>query len=421
MRKLLLILLLACSWSNFALAAEWPQFRGPQGNGQADVANLPVRWRENENIAWKTAIHGNGWSSPVVCGDQVWLTTATEDGRKMYAVCVDLSSGKIVHDVLLFSNAAPRDIRQYNSFASPTPVIEEGRVYIHFGSYGAACLDTKTANVIWQRRDLPCDHHRGPASSPILFEKKLILVYDGYDYQYVVALDKNSGEIVWKADREVNYGTDDGDVMKAYATPHVIEIDGQLQLIAPTSKAIVAYNPRSGEELWQVRHAQFSTAGRPVYGHGLLFISTGFGKSEMWAVRPGGSGDLTDTHVAWKVTKSIGSKPSPVLIGDLLFQIHDQGVASCIEAKTGEEQWSERLGGKYSSSLLAAGGHVYFFSEDGRTTVIKPGREYEEVASNQLGDPKEATSGFMASPAVAGDSLILRSRSHLYRIQGQQP
>ena len=400
-----------------AASANWPQFRGPTGDGHAETSNLPLTWSESENIAWKTPIHGRGWSSPVVWEDQVWVTTATHDGKQMYAVCVDLESGEIEHDLLLFTNAAPRDITQYNTFASPTPVIEAGRVYLHFGSYGTACVDTKTGSVLWQRRDLPCDHHRGPGSSPILFENLLIVPYDGYDYQYVVALDKQTGDIVWRADRDVNYGTDDGDIMKAYATPTIIDVDGQLQLISPTSKAIVAYDPRTGEELWEIRHSQFSTAGRVVYEDGLLFVSTGFGKSELWGVRPGGSGDLTATNVVWKSTKSIGSKPSPVVVDNLLFQVHDQGVASCFEAKTGAEVWSKRLGGKYSAALLAAGGHVYICGEDGRTVVIKAAREYEEVATNQLGDPSDPASSLMASPAVAGDSLILRSQSHLYCIQ----
>lgn len=388
----------------------WPEFRGPTADGQSDSTGLPVTWSETEHVRWKTAIHDRGWSSPVVWGDQIWLETATEDGKQMFAVCVDKDSGKILHDVLLFENAEPQFCHPFNSYASPTPAIEAGRVYIHFGSYGTACLDTATGKTLWQRRDLPCDHYRGPGSSPILFEDLLIATYDGYDFQYVVALDKRTGETVWKQDRDIDYGTDNGDFKKGYGTPVVIEVDGAPQLISPAAKAVIAYDPHSGEELWKVRYEQHSVAARPLFGHGLVFVDTGFSKAELYAIRPTGRGDVTDSHVAWIVKKSVPSMPSQLLIGDLIFMIHD-GVASCLEAKSGELVWQERVSGKYTASPLYADGRIYFFSQEGKTTVIKPAREYLELAENQLDD------GFMSSPAVAGQALILRTRSHLYRIE----
>jgi outer membrane protein assembly factor BamB len=380
---------------------------------------LPVHWSESKNVAWKRAIHARGWSSPVIWGQQIWLTTATPDGKQMFALCIDKESGQILHDVKLFDVAEPREIHVTNTYASPTPVIEDGRVYVHFGSYGTACLDTVTAKILWTRRNLPCNHWRGPASSPIVFENLLIMHFDGYDYQYVVALDKRTGRTVWKEDRNVDYGTDDGDVMKAYCTPIIIQAAGRLQLISPTSKAAISYNPRTGEELWKVRFEQFSATARPLYGHGLLFINTGFGKANLLAVRPDGTGDVTATHVVWTVKKSVPSKPSQLLVGDLLYMVHDAGVATCLEAKTGQLVWQQRIGGKYSSSPLQAGGRIYFFSHDGKTTVVAAGREYRLVAVNQLG--AQPGDGFRASPAVSGNALFLRNLTHLYRIQQTSP
>jgi outer membrane protein assembly factor BamB len=396
-----------------ALADEnWPRFRGPHANGHAGGAGLPATWSESKNVQWKTPIHDLGWSSPVVWGDQIWVTTATADGKVDYAVCVDKNTGKIIHDIKLWENANPSPLgNAMNCYASCTPVIEEGRVYVHFGSYGTACLDTATGKILWQRRDLPCEHFRGPGSSPILFENLLIFHMDGYDHQYVVALDKATGETVWKTDRDVDYGTDNGDTMKAFCTPLVIEAAGKTQLISPTSKATLAYDPRTGKELWRVRYGSFSVAAMPLFDKELLYLNTGFGKADLLAVKPDGEGDVTQSHVVWTAKKSIGSKPSQVLVDGLIFNVHDSGVASCLDAKSGDELWSKRLGGEYSAALLYGDGKVYFCSHDGSTTVLKAARDHTELAKNQLDD------GFMASPAVTGKALILRTKSALYRIE----
>ena len=391
----------------------WPQFRGPTGDGRSDATGLPLRWSETENVRWKTAIHGRGWSSPVIWGKQIWMTTATADGKEMFAVCVDRRDGKVIHDIKLFDVASPEEIHTLNSYASPTPVMEEGQVYLQFGSYGTACLDTATGEPLWRRRDLPCNHFRGPGSSPILYENLLIAPFDGFDYQYVVALDKQTGRTVWKTDRSNDYGTDDGDFKKAFCTPLVVQAAGRTQLISPGSRAAMSYDPRTGKELWQVRFRSksFSSTARPLHGHGLVFINTGFGKADLIAVRPDGTGDVTETHIEWEIRKGVPSKPSPLLIDDLIYMVHDAGIASCIEARTGEYVWTERLGGKYSASPVAADGRIYFLSHEGKTTVIRPGREFRELARNHLDD------GFMASPAIAGKALFLRTRTHLYRIE----
>jgi outer membrane protein assembly factor BamB len=371
---------------------------------------LPLVWSETQNVVWKVSVHDSGWSSPVVWGDQIWLTTATDDGKQSYAVCVDRQSGKIVHDRKLFETAEPEDTRQYNTFASPTPVIEEGRVYVTFGSYGTACLDTRTAEVVWARRDLPCRHWRGPASSPILFGNLLIMHFDDYDLQYVVALDKSTGKTVWKKDRDIDYGTTDGDLKKAYGTPLVIDVDGRKQLISQASKATIAYDPQSGEEFWRIRYDGHSTAARPLYGQGLVFLLAGTDK-KMLAVKPDGQGDVTATHVAWGYAKSMPRHPSPLLIGDSIYVVDDSGVVTCLEATTGKVVFVERIGGDFWSSPLFADGRIYFLSHLGKTTVVAPESTLRILATNEL----DGT--FRASPAVSGRSLILRSETHLYRIE----
>jgi len=388
----------------------WPQFRGPNGDGMSDAKGLPTEWSEKENVKWKTAIHGRAWSSPVVWGNQIWMGTATEDGTYMFGICVDKQSGKIIHDIKLFHNDEPRFCHSLNSYASPTPAIEEGRVYIHFGSYGTACLDTESGKTLWTRRDLPCNHYRGPGSSPVIVDGLLIVHYDGFDYQYIAALDKSNGKTVWKKDRDIDFQTDNGDMMKAYCTPILIEVDGKQQLISPAAKATIAYDPYTGDQLWKVRYPQHSATARPLFGHGLVFINTGFGKAELHAVRPTGKGDITDSHVEWIVKKGVPSMPSQLLIDELIYMIHD-GVATCLEAKTGEQVWQKRVTGKYSASPIYADGKIYFFSREGVTTAIKPGKEFVELAVNKL------DAGFMASPAVTGKSLILRTETHLYRIE----
>ncbi len=396
-----------------AAEENWPQFRGPAGDGTSRNTGLPTTWSETQNIQWKTTLHDKGWSSPVIWGEQIWVTAASEDGKVDFAICLDKNSGKIIHDLKLWENEKVYPLgNALNGYASCTPAIEAGRVYVHFGSYGTACLDSAGGKILWQRRDLPCEHFRGPGSSPILFENLLIFHMDGYDDQYIVALNKETGQTVWKTDRNIDYGTTNGDFMKGFSTPIVIEAAGKTQLISPSSKACMSYDPRTGREYWRVRYSSHSGAAMPLFGHGLVYVNTGFGAADLLAVKPDGEGDVTTSHVVWESKKSIGSKPSQVLVGDLIFNVDDNPpVASCLGAKTGAELWSKRLSGEFSASPLAADGKIYYCSQDGSTTVVKAGREYVELAKNQLDD------GFMASPAVTGKALILRTRSAIYRIE----
>jgi len=390
----------------------WPQFRGPTGDGHADATGLPLTWSETENVTWKVSIHGRAWSSPVVSDGQVWLTTATEDGLEMFAVCVDLGSGEVLHDLRVFTNREiTQEMHSLNSFASPTPVVEKGRVWVHFGVYGTACLDTASGNVLWQRRDLPCDHFRGPGSSPILFGDLLILSMDGIDVQYMIALDKTTGRTAWKTDRSIDLEAFNPDFRKAYSTPTLIEAAGRTQLVSTGAQGSYAYDPATGKELWRVAVPGFSNVSRPLFGGGLVLVNSGFGRAQLWAVRPDGQGDVTDTHVVWKATKGIPVKPTPVLVEGLIYMADDRGVASCLELSTGETVWQERLGGQFSASPIYADGRIYFFSHDDEATVIRPNRTFQRLAANRL------DAGCMASPAVVGNALIVRTKTHLYRIE----
>lgn len=392
-------------------AADWPQFRGPGANGHSEARDLPRSWDGTHNVAWKSRIHGRGWSSPVIWESQVWLTTATEDGRQLSAVCVDRDTGKILHDIRVFEVENPEHIAAVNSYASPTSAVEKGRVYVHYGTYGTACLDTKTGRIVWARRDLNCDHHEGPGSSLMLFDKLLIFHVDGRDVQYVVALDKTTGRTVWKTDRSIDYAQYNENFRKAFCTPIVIDWHGRKELVSPGAKAVMAYDPYSGKELWKVRYNGWSVTPRPLFGNGLLFVVTDYVRPELWAIRPGGNGDVSETNVAWRLRKSIPKAPSLLLIGDLLFFVNDDGVAQCVEANTGSVVWTERIDGKHWASPVFADGCIYFVNRDGVVTVIEPSRTFRHVAVNRMNEE------CMASPAIAGRAIFLRTATSLYRLE----
>ena len=408
-------------------ASDWPEFRGPYSNGHtsasedAPPAGLPLRWSETENVVWKTPIPDLGWSTPVVLGGQVWLTTADEEGHDFYALCLDAQSGKVRFNKKVFHADKPEPLgNDVNCYASPSPAIEAGRVYIHFGSYGTACLDTASGETLWRRTDLPCRHFRGPASSLLLFENLLILSMDGVDVQYVAALDKRTGQTVWKTDRTTNWGdlgadgkpVSHGDLRKAFSTPIIIDIGGKPMMISSGSKTIFGYDPRSGRELWKIYHGSHTSAPRPVFAQGLIMFVTGMANTALWAVKPGGSGDVTSSNVVWKNKSNVVSRlASPLTVGELLYMVSDGGVLSCLEIASGREVWKQRIGGHFAASPIFADGRIYFCSQDGKFTVIKPGRNFELLATNTLED------GCMASPAVSGKSLFLRTKTHMYRIE----
>jgi outer membrane protein assembly factor BamB len=426
-------LLLALAGGSIFAGETWPQFRGPDGNGQTDARGLPIEFSATNGVKWQTPIHGKAWSSPVIWSNQVWLTTATKEGRELSVLCLDRATGAVRRDAKLFDIEAPQYCHPFNSYASPTPVIEAGRIYVTFGAPGTACLDTVTGQKLWERRDFVCNHFRAAGSSPILHGDLLILHFDGSDQQYLVALDKQTGKTVWRVDRSVDHKDLDasgqpqaeGDLRKAFATPHVVKLSGRDVLLSQGSRATYGYDVLTGQELWRLEErTSYSASTRLVAGGGLIFVPTGWARGELLAFEAGTNTAVLDAktpvaaigtnglRVLWSTGRNVPKKPSLVLADGLLYTIDDNGgMASCLEAATGKEVWRERLGGNYSASPLLAEGHLYFLSEEGKVTVLGAGREFKPLATNQLGD------GFMASPAVSGKSLFLRSRSVLYCLE----
>jgi len=392
----------------------WWQFRGPAGDGHAVATKIPFEWNEKSNVVWKTPIHDRGWSSPVIWGTQIWLTTATEDGRKLFAICVDKVTGKILHDLHLFDVDAPMKISTENTYATPTPVIDKSRIYVHYGTYGTACLDTATGRTIWTRRDLKCDHEEnaGPASSPTIVGDTVVVHVDGRDVQYLIALDKATGKTVWKTPRSIDFSKVPVHRRKAYSMPMIVPRGQRTQLVSPGAQAVYSYDPKSGKELWRVRHSGFSIAPRPVFGHGMVFTVIDRDNPELWAIRTDGKNDVTDSHVQWKESRSMPPRCSPLLVGDLLFLVNRRGIATCLEAKTGQLVWKERLAGNFSASPIYANHRIYFFNEEATTTIIRPTRKFEIVSVNRL-----ASQPLMATPAVDGNALVIRTASYLYRIE----
>ncbi len=394
-----------------ARGVDWPDYRGPTWDGHVPAGDLPLEWSETRNVAWKTTLRGRGWSTPVIADGRIWLTTATEDGRQRFVVAIDQASGAVLHHRKLFDVETPPQIHRLNSYASPSPTLRGDRVFVHFGSDGTACLDTSTAETVWERRDLVIDHIVGAGSSPVLWDDLLIFHQDGGDQQYVIALDAETGETAWKAARSTDYGTLSPDQRKAYDTPYLIHAGDEPRLVSVGAEATIAYQPRTGREIWKVRHPGYSMAARPVAGHGLVFLMTGFDVASLLAVRGDGAGDVTDTHVVWRHDKNVPKSPSPILVGDELYFASEGGILTCLDARTGKPRYRERLGGEFWASPIALGERIYLFDSEGRSYVIAAGPEFRLLATNELDD------GLMASPAVAGSALYLRTGPALYRIE----
>lgn len=451
----------------------WPQFRGPGGEGVVTQKGLPLEWSETKNVVWKTPLAG-GWSSPVIQGDQIWLSTCIEfpapekkeaekkeptaekpksaevksakpidplataaereklaDNEKkakdeeeakkkaaekaaekppappeppieLRAVCLDRTSGKIVHDVLLFRIEAPAKIHKKNNHASPTPVIDGERIFYHFGAHGTACITTE-GKIVWKTQELKYNHRHGPGGSPVVHKDFLLLSCDGTDVQYVVGLDKNTGAIRWKSPREGRM---------AYTTPQLVTIDGQVQLISTGGDAVMGYEPETGKEIWRCKYKGYSLVPRPIVAHGFAYICTGYDVPTMFALKLGGKGDLTE-QIAWTVKKGAPLNPSPVVVGDELYMVSDNGIATALNAVTGEEVWQKRIGGNFSASPLVADGRIYLLDEQGKCTVIGLGKEFNELAVNQV------EGRTLGSLSVAGKSIFLRTDTHLYRLENR--
>lgn len=391
--------------------ADWPQFRGPAGDGHATDRNLPTQWGPEKNVAWKQEVPGAGWSSPVVVAGKVYLTTAvTSDEDKVLslrALCLDAADGKVAWNVEVFRHDATRTPRIHgkNSHASPTPLVEAGRLYVHFGHQGTACLDL-SGQVVWKNDSLRYAPVHGNGGSPLLIDGLLVFSTDGSDVREVVALDAGNGKIRWRSKRS---GTPSRPF--SFSTPQLIVVDGKKQIISPASDMVGAYDPVDGKEIWRVRYRGYSVIPRPVFAHGLVFVSTSYDAPEVIAIRADGRGDVTDTHIAWRLSKGAPHTPSMLVAGSELYLVSDKGLASCLDARSGKVHWQNRVGGTgYSASPIHAEGKLYLQSEDGVGTVLQAGTRFSQVARNPLNERS------LASYAVADGALFIRTASKLYRI-----
>jgi outer membrane protein assembly factor BamB len=395
-------------WTASAAAGEdWPAFRGPTGQGHSAEQGLPLEWSESRNVVWKTQVPGAGWSSPVVGGGRVWVTTADgERGRSLRALAFDVETGRELLNVEVFRARNDNPINAKNNRASPTPIVDGDRLYVHFGAEGTAALTT-SGEIVWKAR-FPYESQHGAGGSPVLHGDLLIFSCDGSDAAFVVALDKRTGRVRWKRDRRQPAD-------QAYSTPLVIRVGERDEVVSVGAYRATAYEPESGKEIWRVGYEDgFSNVPRPIYGHGLVYIATGFHQPSLIAVRPDGSGDVTRTHIAWKLQRAAPLTPSPLLVGDELYVVNDAGIASCLDARTGHIYWQQRLGGAYSASPVFADGRIYFLAEEGVATVVAPGREFRKLATSTL------EGSTLASMAVSARSLFVRTDTHLYRLATQQ-
>lgn len=403
---------LALITSPLSAGENWPEFRGPDGQGHSNAKNVPTQWSATKNIAWKSEIPGIGWSSPIIVDSRIYLTSAIPSGKKNYtlhALCVNEADGRILWDVEIFGEQKDKPARMHkkNSHASATPVFEDGKIYAHFGHDGTACLDAASGKILWKQTDIQYTPVHGNGGSPVIVDDLLIFSCDGKDDPFIVALDKTNGKVAWKTARDVEVERN-----FSFTTPLLIEVDGEQQLISPASGAVIAYDPSNGKELWRCGYDQgYSVVARPLYAHGLIYVSTGFNRAKLMAIRPDGKGDVTKTHVAWVHEDAVPRESSPIIVDDLLYMNDDKGFATCLDAKTGEVIWEDRLTkNNYSSSPIYAGGVIYFHDGEGVTTVVKPGKKMEIIASNDIGEHG------LSSFAVTDGALLIRTESGLFRI-----
>lgn len=391
-------------------------------NGIASVENIPLKW-DDSDIKWKTEIHDNGYSSPVVYNNQIWVTTAKPDGKELFAVCLDFQTGKIIYDIEVFTPDVVEGKHSTNTYASPSPCIEKGFVYVHYGSNGTACINTATGSVVWKREDFKCKHVQGPASSPVIYKNLLILHFEGVDERYIVALDKSNGKVVWRTERPAEpYEALPRIGRKAYITPLILNVKGRDMLISNGSAVGIAYDPKTGKELWRVNGGAESTISMPFSENGVVFWYTGFAVddngakfTDLLAVNPDGEGDITNTNVLWKKRDLLSDNQSltPVIKDGLIYTVTTRNIMMCIDAATGNEIWSTHVTANYSASPIYVNGNIWFFTVKGDVMIIKAGKKYEIIAQNKM------DSGIWATPAFLRNSIILRTQKYLYRIEGE--
>lgn len=411
-----LIQILTCDIS--AQQNDWTHFRGSKLNGISAEKSVPVMWDESSGIIWMVKTVGRGWSSPVVYGNQVWITSEIGDGKEMYALCHDFNSGKEIFRIKLFEPEKVFSKHDINTYATPTPCIEEGFAYFHFGTYGTACLRTSDGSVVWKRTDLNCDHVQGPGSSPILWKDMLILHLEGSDVQFITALDKKTGKTIWRTDRPPDLMNRIPRIgRKAYITPIIINVDGKDLLISNGSAVCIAYDILTGAEVWRIVQGEDSTISMPFSENGMVYFFTSFvtppGEQqycELFGVNPAGRGDITATNIIWRQKFPVLQLQTPVIKDGLIYLVDSRDNLHCIDATSGKTYYSRRLQGKYNSSPVYAGGNIYFASVNGETLIIKEGKELSIAARNKL--PGQ----IYATPAILKNSIIIRNSEYLFKI-----
>jgi outer membrane protein assembly factor BamB len=396
-------MLLMSILSDAALAENWPGWRGPRGDGTSNEKNVPVKWSRTHNIAWKTPIPGKGHASPIVWGGHIFVVTAIKEKEQRILLCLDRKDGKILWQRVVLEAPLER-INRLNSHASSTPATDGRKVYVSFldtDKMFVAAYDFN-GNNIWEVRPGVFASMHGYCSSPIIFKDKLIVNGDHDGPSYIVALKRTNGQTIWKTPRP--------NKTRSYCPPIIRRIDRRNQMILSGTMCVASYDPDTGEQHWIIDGPTEQFVASLVYNGELLFMTCGYPDHFIQAIRPNGHGNVTDTHVAWQKDKDCSYVPSPIVFGPYFLIVSDSGIATCFEAKTGKSLWREKLGRHYSASLVSADGLVYFLSDKGIMTVVKPGPELDIVARNELGE------NTYASPAISNGQLFIRADKHLYCI-----
>lgn len=375
----------------FWMSEDWSQFRGPNSDGHVRNDSVPEKWSDTENVVWKVSIPGLGWSSPVIVDGRIYLTTAVPEGEglSLRTLCLKSDDGSVIWDKEIRRVDKAPSIHTKNSHASPTPIVDGESLFVHFGALGTARLKKKDGELEWFSNELDYPPLHGSGGSPFLADGKLVVVCDGSVKPFVAALDASSGKVAWKTFRSV-----EARISHSFVTPIVAEVDGKKQVLAPGPDHFAAYDLETGKELWIVKAPGWSVVPQPTVAFGMVFYNHDYDNPELMAVKLGGQGDVTDTHVVWRMKRGAPSTPTPVLVGEDLFFVSDNGIASCVNAKTGERYWMERLGGDFSASPLHIEGKILFLDENGKATWVKAAREFEILGKNEVSGKTLATPGF---------------------------
>lgn len=393
--------------SAFGAEPDWPRWRGPAGDGHSTDTGVPVHW-DARSVVWRAPLKGRGQSSPVIWGERIFLTTALEDGRQRLVFGVDRKSGKVLWEQVAWTGT-PEKTHPMNGWASSTCATDGERVVAFFGRGGIHCY-TVEGRPLWSRDLGPFEGPWGTAASPAIVGDLVVQNCDAEQEAFLVALDKRTGRTVWRTPREAPE-------RGGWSTPVLVRAGGRDELVLNGAKAVTAYDPATGKPLWWCK--SFNGRGEPTAtpGHGLVFLVNGL-QGDLYAVRPGGDGDVTKTRMAWHTPRRGGrDQPSPIVVGDYVLVMNMGGIVTCYEAATGKERGKERLAGKFSSSPIAAGGRAYFQSDEGTTYVLEPGPALKVVARNELGAPAEEN--FRASLTPSGGQVFSRSDRALYCIGGR--